>query len=362
MERAVRPLLAVRDLAVVRGGRTIVDVAQLDVQRGEVLAIIGPNGAGKSTLLLQLALLERPTRGRVDFDGAPTRGKELRLRRRMAMVFQEPLLLDRSVVANVETGMALRGVPARQRRERAMLWLRRFGVEALAQRSSRTLSGGEAQRVSLARAFALEPEILFLDEPFSALDQPTRLALLDDVASALGDTGVTAVVVTHDHDEAARLGDRVAVMLGGRIRQAGAPADVFAAPVDESVATFVGVETMLRGRVTARSGGLVTIAVGHHLLEAVADGSFTEALVCLRPEDVMLSRGGEDVYGSARNKIPGRVSRIVTTGADARVELDCGFALIARVTRRSLEDMRLDVGDDAVASFKATAIHLIPKR
>jgi tungstate transport system ATP-binding protein len=361
VDRPVTPTLSVRDLVVVRGGRTIVDVPQLDVARGEVLAIIGPNGAGKSTLLLQLALLERPTRGHVDFDGADARGRELALRRRMALVFQEPLLLDRNVIANIELGLALRGVPARERRGRAMLWLRRFGVDALAHRSSRTLSGGEAQRVSLARAFALEPEVLLLDEPFSALDQPTRLALLNDVAAALADTGVTAVVVTHDHDEAARLGDRVAVMLGGRIRQVGPPSEVFAAPVDENVAAFVGVETMLHARVTARAGGLVTLAVGRHMLEAVAEGDFSEALVCLRPEDVMLSRGGEDVHGSARNKIPGRVTRVVLTGADARVELDSGFPLIARVTRRSLEDLRLDVGDDAVASFKATAIHLIPK-
>jgi len=280
----------------------------------------------------------------------------------MALVFQEPLLLDRTVISNVEAGLRLRGVPRAERHDRAMGWLGRFGVAALARRSSRTLSGGEAQRVSLARAFALEPEVLLLDEPFSALDTPTRAALLDDLAGALATTRVTTVLVTHDHDEAARLADRVGVMLRGRIRQVAPPAELFAAPVDEDVAAFVGVETMLPGRVTARANGLLTIAVGPHLLEAIGGEGFDEALVCLRPEDVMLARGGEDVHGSARNKLPGRVRRIVPLGADARVEVDCGVPLIARVTRRSLEDLALGPGDEVVASFKATAIHLIPRR
>ncbi len=355
------PKLAARDIAVARAGRTVVDVPHLDVPAGRVLAIIGPNGAGKSTLLLQLALLERPDAGQVLFEGAPTRGRELALRRRMAVVFQEPLLLDRGVLANVETGLALRGVGRTARRERAHRWLARFGVDALAARSSRTLSGGEAQRVSLARAFALEPEVLFLDEPFSALDQPTRAAIIEDLAAVLAETHVTTLFVTHDHDEAARLGDTVAVLMHGRIRQIGAAAEVFGAPVDEEVAAFVGIETMIPAHVESRADGLLTLRAGAHVIEAIGDGTFEQALVCLRPEDVSISDPGEPVAGSARNRLPGRVTRIVPTGADARVEVDCGFVLRARVTRRSIEDLHLRPGDPVVASFKATAVHLIPR-
>jgi tungstate transport system ATP-binding protein len=332
------------------------------VPSGRVLAIIGPNGAGKSTLLLQLALLERPDAGVVLFESKPTRRHELALRRRMAVVFQEPLLLDRSVLANVEAGLALRGVPRAVRRERAMRWLARFGVDALAARSSRTLSGGEAQRVSLARAFALEPEVLFLDEPFSALDQPTRAAVIEDLAGVLAETHVTTLFVTHDHDEAARLGDVVAVMMHGGIKQSGAPSEVFGGPVDEEVAAFVGIETMFVARVTGAADGLLTLsAPGGRTIEAVGDGGFEQALVCLRPEDISIAAPGEHAMGSARNKLPGRVRRIVRTGADARVEVDCGFPLIVRVTRRSLEELDLDAGSDIVASFKATAVHLIPR-
>jgi tungstate transport system ATP-binding protein len=339
----------------------VLDVPALDIERGEVLAVIGPNGAGKTTLLLQLALLQRPDAGEVRFNGQPTRGRELAIRRRMAVVFQEPLLLERTVAANVETGLRLRGVRGDERRARVERWLARFGIAHLASRSARTLSGGEAQRASLARAFALEPEVLLLDEPFSALDQPTRQALTADLAGALSETGVTAVLVTHDRDEAARVGDRVAVMLAGRIVQAGTPSDVFSAPVDEDVAAFVGIETIVPATVQRREDGLMVLDAAGQQVEAVATGDFTRALVCLRPEDVSISAGGEQVGGSARNKLAGRIRRIVPSGVDARVEVDCGFPLIARVTRRSVDDLHLDVGTPVVASFKATAVHVIPK-
>ncbi len=355
------PKLSVRDLVVRHGARTLLDVPSLDIQPREVLTIIGPNGAGKTTLLLHLALLERPQHGEILYHGGSTRRRELELRRRMAVVFQEPLLLDRSVEANVETGLRLRGIPRAERQARTQRWLTRFGVATLARRTSRALSGGEAQRVSLARAFALEPDVLLLDEPFSALDQPTRAAITNDLAAALRETHVTAVIVTHDHDEGARLGDRIAVLIDGRIRQIGTPASVIGAPAHEDVAAFVGAANIIPARVTSTSDGLLTLTAGAHVIEAVSEGGFEQALVCLRPEDISISVGTEHLAGSARNKIPGRITRIIPSGADARIEIDCGIPLIARVTRRSLDELGLEPGAPVVASFKATAIHLIPK-
>jgi tungstate transport system ATP-binding protein len=151
-------------------------------------------------------------------------------------------------------------------------------------------------------------------------------------------------------------------MIGGRIRQLGAPADVFSAPLDEEVAAFVGVETIVPANVVERSDGLVRLAAGAHVIEAVAGDGFERALVCLRPEDVSISAGGEHIPGSARNKLSGSVRRIVPSGADARVEIECGFTVIARVTRRSIDDLRLREGTPVVASFKATAVHLIPRQ
>jgi tungstate transport system ATP-binding protein len=140
---------------------------------------------------------------------------------------------------------------------------------------------------------------------------------------------------------------------------------VFGAPVSEEVGAFVGIETMFEALIVGREGGLLSLAAGAHTIEALDSDTFggiTEALVCLRPEDISISAPREHAAGSARNRMAGRVRRIVPTGADARVEVDCGgITVIARVTRRSLDDLALDAGTDVIASFKATAVHVIPR-
>jgi tungstate transport system ATP-binding protein len=190
------------------------------VAPGEILAIMGPNGAGKSTLLYVAALLRRPQNGEVWIAGArATRRIERALRRRTAMVLQEPLLFDVSVVANAASGLRFRGVRRHDAERRARAWLERFGVAHLAPQNARTLSGGEAQRTSLARAFAVEPTLLLLDEPFSALDPATREALVPELAARLRETKTAAVIVTHDVTDARALADRLLVLVDGRIAQ-----------------------------------------------------------------------------------------------------------------------------------------------
>ena len=356
--------LSLRDVRVRRGRSELVNVPQLDVLEGEVLAIIGPNGAGKSVLLETLALLQEPSGGQVLFEGQPVAGRQLALRRRMAVVFQDPLPLRRSVADNVALGLRLRGAPRRIQRERAAHWMRRFGIDHLAKRSAITLSGGEAQRTNLARAFALEPEVLLLDEPFSALDEPTRVELLDDLSAALRETAVTTVFVTHDRGEALRLGDRVAVLMGGLIRQVGTTTAVFAAPADEEVATFVGVETIVAGRVRSLKDGLALVDVAGQMVEVATDGDpGSDVLVCLRPEDVVLNPARDHPGpSSARNHLPAVVCRILPAGPHVRAELDAGFGMVALITKQSLEELSLTGGSRVVASFKATAVHLIPYR
>lgn len=356
--------LSLHNVTVVHGGRESLRVDALQVNAGEVLVVLGPNGAGKSTLVQVLALLQKPTSGEIRYDGEVVRDA-LSVRRRMAVVFQEPLLLDTTVESNVAAGLSMRGTAANERKRRASDWLGRFGVAPLAKRSARTLSGGEAQRVSLARAFVLEPEVLFLDEPFSALDAPTRQALTDDLEGLLSRTQMATVFVTHDRAEALRLGDRIAVLMSGRVRQVGTPAEVFGAPVDEEVAQFVGAETIVPGRVLSVEDGVGVVDVSGHTVEGggepVAVGD--EVLVCLRPEDVVLGpvhEGG--VPTSARNHLPATVTRIVPSGPFLRVEMDAGFPLVALITKQSREDLAIEVGVKVIATFKAAAVHLLRKR
>jgi tungstate transport system ATP-binding protein len=232
--------LRVADLVVRAGERTILDVPALSLGRGEVLAIIGPNGAGKSTLLQVAALLRRPDRGSVEINGRlATRRNEGELRREIAMVFQSPLLFDVRVLANASSGLRFHGVPKREAEDRARSWLAKYAVKHLEKRGVRGLSAGEAQRVSLARAFATSPSVLLLDEPFAALDAPSRASLLPTVAATLHELGTGAIFVTHHLAEAHVLADRVAVMFDGRIVQIGTADELFANPANEQVHDFL---------------------------------------------------------------------------------------------------------------------------
>ena len=236
-------LVEIRDLLVRRGerpARNALEVPALDVQKGETLALVGPNGAGKTTLLLVLARLLKPQGGRIVFDQRPvSQWNILEYRRKISFVFQVPLLLDMTVAENVALGLKFRGVRNDQIHKRVTHWLARLEITSLANRRAGELSGGEAQRVSLARAFVLEPELLLLDEPFSALDPPTRAKLLEDLKELLASDRRTVIIVTHNLKDAAKLGDRVAVILGGRLRQVERPSQVKSKPADEEVAVFL---------------------------------------------------------------------------------------------------------------------------
>jgi len=227
--------LVAENLNLTRAGQEILHIEKLALHRGEVLALVGPNGAGKTSLLLTLALLQSPTSGNISFDGVVAgNGNVLSLRRRMAVVFQDALLLATTLFHNVTIPLRIRGVSKDEAAERAAKWLDRFGIAHLAGRKARHLSGGEAQRTSLARAFALEPEFLFLDEPLGALDYPTRKALLGELGHILKDMHMTTLFVTHDFTEIPYMASMVAVLYEGRIVKYGTVREVFGEELLES--------------------------------------------------------------------------------------------------------------------------------
>ena len=288
------PVVALHGIRVVHASATILDVPELTVEAGQVLAVIGPNGAGKSTLLRVMGLLQAPTAGSVRFQGERVGAADgLAVRRRMASVFQAPLLTDATVRDNVALGLRFRGVEGERVAPRVGEWLEQFGIAHLADRQARTLSGGEAQRTALARALVLDPELLLLDEPFSALDQPTREGVIEDLGHILRRRRATAVLVTHDRGEAQALGDRVGVMLGGRLLQVDGADQVFRAPVSDEVARFVGVETLLDCRVRAVGDGVAVLEAGRQTIEVAQPAEAGEWVrLCVRPEDVTLSARG----------------------------------------------------------------------
>lgn len=240
-------------------------------------------------------------------------------------------------------------------------WLERLGIAHLGKRFVRGLSGGEAQRTSIARALVLEPEILLLDEPFAALDPASREALLLDFQAVLKNSGITTVFVTHDRDEAFRLAGRIAVLCRGQLAQVGAREDVFRHPVSDDVAEIVGVENRLCGVVEECSNGLTGIRVNHNRFKVV--GQYrpgAQVLLCLRPEDVVLEP--ENSVPSTCNRLTGRITRVSGGVMHQRITIDCeGLQVVSLMDRKACRGLELAEGEEVSATFNSGAAHVIRK-
>ncbi len=353
-------VIEIEGLEVFRSGQRVLTVDHLSVPEKEILAIIGPNGAGKSTLLLVLSHLLKKQSGKVLYRGQEVSDYgELAYRRKIGLVLQDPLLLDGSVFDNVASGLKFRKVPKVEINKRVDQWLEKLGISHLRDRHSRTLSGGEAQRVSLARAFVLNPDLMLLDEPFTALDTMTRLRLLDDFRSLVRQSGVTVLFVTHDQNEALQLGDRIGVMMTGRLAQVASPEIIFNTPVSAELAEFVGVETIIPARVVKQNHGMILAEADSFQVEAVSDFPVGKTIfVCIRPEDVtVLLESAEN--SSEPNRLDGIIEQINPQGPLSRIVIDCGQPIVALITRSSVGQMGLKPGTKVNVSFNATSVHLV---
>jgi len=352
----------------------------LQVVEGEVLAILGPNGAGKTTLFRLLALIERPDAGWIKYFGATVDLHDLAARRRTAAVFQRPLLFQGSVEENVGYGLRFRRLSRRELRAKVHETLDLMGIARLAEADMRTLSGGEMQRVALARALVLEPEILFLDEPTSNLDVHVRRRFREDLRRVVEHLAATVIIITHEHNEALALAQRVAVIQDGAVVQIGTPQEVFTHPQNAFVADFTGAETIWHGTVISCEEGLCTVRTRAGLLvEAVLDlPPGAEAAVAIRPEDVALALVDDaetattsPPRSSVRNRWPGVVESVTPSGPLVRVVvgLECESAVeacfggegevISLVTRASADELGIAPGMPVTAGVKATALHVL---
>ena len=331
---------------------------RIPLDRAPVTVLFGPSGSGKTTLLRMIAGLERPDarpdagsivfRGCTWFDAA----RAIHLppqKRRAGFLFQDYALFPHLTIEE--------NVAYAASRETARQLLDTFGLAELASSKPRAISGGQQQRVALARALAARPALLLLDEPLSALDAPTRSRTRYELRRMLLTGGVPSIVVTHDRMEAVALGDWMAVMVNGRIRQTGPVQEVFRRPADPEVAESVGVENVLAAEIVGRESGLLVLDVGAIRIQCVDSGETGPIFACIRAEDVAITRQMDQV-SSARNRLAGCVRAVIPEGALARVELDCGFPLVALVTAQSAAELALAEGEHVSAVVKATSVHL----
>lgn len=265
-------------------------------------------------------------------------------------------------------GASIPGLPKSETEGRVNAWLERLSIAHLGERPASNLSGGEAQRTSLARAMVVNPEVLFLDEPFAALDAPTRQSLLQEFKDVLADSGVTAVFATHDRGEAIGLGGRVAVLVRGGVAQVGSAETIFSRPENAEVARFVGMETLIPGHVTHVTNGSVRVAYGEIQLEVEGESEVgDEVYVAVRPEEIGFLEDQNTAVRAELNVVAGRVTRTLPAETHYRVEIDCGIPMVAVVSRARFRDMALEIGSTVHATFRAggtsdsaRGAHLIP--
>ena len=358
------PILEARDLTVVRGGHTLVKVERFGLEQGEVRVLFGPNGAGKTTLMRALNGLERAD-GEILFEGRPVRsgGDRLRLRRRTSAVFQQAFLLATTVRGNVESGLRLRGVRGHDLRRRTDAALEMLAIGHLAERRRAGLSGGEAQRVSIARALAVDPAVVFLDEPMASLDPPTRRALLSDLEAIFHRLSTAVVWVTHDTEEALAVADRITFLARGEVVQEGAATDVFNNPATQVVADYLGLDVWLEGHVEDAANGSARFVLDDGTSLICAETAPGPAVACIHPDDVMLFLTRPDSRGtSLRNVLEVKVREVRAAGRSRLVALDWQEQRIdALLTRAACEELAVSPGQRVFAAIKATAIRVLPR-
>jgi molybdopterin-binding protein len=328
----------------------------LEINDDEYFVILGPTGAGKSILLETMAGIYRPDKGKIILDDRDITHIPPR-ERNIGMVYQDYTLFPfLTVEENIAFGLKTRKMREDEIKRKVDELEELLDIAHLAHRYPNTLSGGEQQKVAIARAIAIEPSILLLDEPLSALDSRTRDYLREELKRVKKEFGITMIHVTHDQTEALVLADRIAVMMHGRLMQVGTPYEIFNKPLNEELADFVGVENILCGEVRANENGVAEIETDSGMtIFAVTDYHEGKVKVFVRPEDIIVSKSTGDC--SARNVTSGKITELQDIGAVTRVKLDT--KLVALITKQSRGDLGLQTGDNVYATFKATSVHVV---
>lgn len=340
-------------------GEFVLDDVSLTVEDGEYFVIIGPTGAGKTILLETIAGVYPPDSGTVSLNDRDVTFVPPR-ERSITMVYQDYMLFPHLTVAeNIGFGLKNRKLPKDEIAQKVAEVADIFGIGHLLHRYPETLSGGEQQRAAISRAIILEPSILLLDEPLSALDGQTRDRLRIELRRLHAAYKTTIIHITHNFEEVFSLASRVAVMHKGKVMQVGAPDEVFRHPNSEFVAEFVGVQNIFRGT-CMKKDGLSEVTVegtgGPHLICSSLCTNSHDVTVTIRPEDIMVSR--TPVESTARNSFAGTIRDIADNGSMVRLNVDSGLPFIAGVTRQGWQSLGAEIGDTIYLTVMAQSVHI----
>ena len=351
-------MLSVERISKSFGNPVITDVS-FEVQPGQYFVLLGASGVGKSVLLETIAGLNRPDSGRIFLDGKDITNEKMQ-KRKISLVFQSNTLLPHiTVYDNIAYPLRCKKLKDSQIRERIGELAEDFAVAALLKRNPQTLSGGESQRVSLARAVASEPRCLLLDEPISSLDvksRPQMRALLHKINAK----GQAIVHVTHDYTEAVTLGTRIAVMESGRIAQIGTVEEIFQHPKSEFIARFVGIRNFFKGlleKSDQHQANTRRFETDGLVFSVLTDNPGGSGFVCVRSEDVTICNAASRT--SARNNFEGTIMGIVKGWVGVEVIIDIGVEVAALITAESVKTLELRCGKKVWVSFKASAIQYV---
>jgi molybdate/tungstate transport system ATP-binding protein len=329
----------------------------LKIQRGEYFVVLGPTGAGKTLLLETIAGFFSPDKGKVIMDNTDLTNISPEYRK-FGFVYQDYMLFPhRSLYKNISFGLELQKLPRAEISNKVQTIAKLLKIKQLLHRYPETLSGGELQRGALARALVIEPQVLLLDEPLSALDPNTKQPIVELIKKLHNKLGITIIHITHDREEAMVMADRIAVMNEGKIVQVGKPSVIFRRPKSEFVASFVGVENIYSGK-PERAGRITKIKVNRLEIYTtqILPSSRRTANVALRPEDIIITL--EKIPSSARNSFSGKIKGIIDKGPIIRLDVDIGVEVIVYITHQSFVDLKLNIGSEVIISFKASAVHV----
>jgi len=339
------------------GEITALGNVSLKVLKGEIFTIIGPNGSGKTTILRIMAGVDMPTSGEIYFNRERIDEDNLsEVRKNSTLVFQKTVLFNTTVHKNVEYGLKLRGYPKKEIEEKVREVLRIVKLDGYEKRWAKKLSGGEQQRVSLARALTLNTDVLLLDEPTTNLD-PKNASIIEETISWVNrERKTTVVMATHNMFQAETLTNRAALLIGGKIAQVGTPPEIFRTP-SEHLASFARLENVFSGTSTVLEGGTSMIDLGNGLTIEAAIRREGKVTLFVRPEDIILSK--KQVVSSARNAFRGEVTGISDLGDTVKLRIDAGKEFVVRITKRSFKEMQLNIGSEVFLTFKATSVCII---